>query len=84
MQIERLSFAIVAAFVSGHSALAGAVDDGAAAYERGEYATAFQLWRPLAEQGDTDAKYDIGILYVEGHGVPQDYSEAVKWFRKAA
>jgi uncharacterized protein len=24
------------------------------------------------------------MLYCEGNGIPQDYTEAVKWFRKAA
>ena len=27
-------------------------EDGLAAYERGDYATALRLWRPLAEQGN--------------------------------
>ena len=26
----------------------------------------------------------MGILYGHGEGVPQDYAEAVKWYRKAA
>ena len=26
----------------------------------------------------------IGALYAQGHGVPQDYTEAAKWFRTAA
>jgi hypothetical protein len=31
-------------------------EDGAAAYERGDYATARQLWLPLAEGGNADAQ----------------------------
>jgi len=27
--------------------------------------------------------FALGILYDKGQGVPQDYAEAVKWFRKA-
>jgi TPR repeat protein len=30
------------------------------------------------------AQFNLGWMYTNGKGVPQDYSEAVKWFRKAA
>jgi TPR repeat protein len=43
-----------------------------------------QLLRPLADQGDTKAQFNLGVMYANGLGVPQDYAEAVKWFRKAA
>ena len=26
----------------------------------------------------------LGTMYLDGHGVPQDYAEAMKWFRRAA
>lgn len=37
-----------------------------------------------AEQGDASAQYDLGVMYAEGHGVPQDYAEAATWYQKAA
>ena len=37
-----------------------------------------------AKQGDADAQNNLGLMYVKGNGVPQDYYEAAKWFRKAA
>ena len=40
--------------------------------------------RKVAEQGDADAQYDLGLCYYSGDGVEQDKSEAVKWSRKAA
>ena len=36
-----------------------------------------------AKQGEAEAQNDLGLMYVKGNGVPQDYTEAVKWFRKA-
>ena len=54
------------------------------AIERGDYATAFKISLPLAEQGDAEAQYNLGFMYDHGQGVPQDDAEAVKWFRKAA
>jgi TPR repeat protein len=46
--------------------------------------TALRLWHPLANQGDASAQFNLGLMYVKGQGVPLDYAEAVKWFRKAA
>jgi len=37
-----------------------------------------------AEAGDASAQFNIGLLYEEGWGVPEDDAEAVKWYRKAA
>ena len=39
---------------------------------------------PLAEQGDAEARYNLGTMYNQGKGVPKDNQLAVKWFRKAA
>ena len=65
-------------------AVAGPLEDGAAAYQRGDYATAAQLSRPLAEQGNAAAQAGLGWMYVNGQGVPQDYAQALIWLRKAA
>ena len=45
-----------------------------------DYKTAFEKWKPLAEQGHDDAQYKMGRLYREGHGVEKDYVEAYKWY----
>lgn len=65
-------------------ALAGPLEDGAAAYERKDYATALRLWRPLAGQGHARAQFHLGGMYDIGQGVPQDDAQAVAWYRKAA
>ncbi len=36
-----------------------------------------------AEQGDTWGQYELGSLYHNGHGVPQDYVEAYMWYSLA-
>jgi len=58
--------------------------EGYAAYLRGDYATALREYRPLANQGDDHAQFNLGLMYDKGQGVPQDYAEAAKWYRKAA
>jgi TPR repeat protein len=37
-----------------------------------------------AEQGYAPAQNNLGLEYEDGRAVPQDYDEAVKWFRKSA
>jgi GAF domain/PilZ domain/Sel1 repeat len=43
-----------------------------------------QALHRLAEQGDPSAQFAIGAHYATGEEVPQNYSEAVGWFTKAA
>jgi len=59
-------------------------EKGVAAYYNGDYATALREFRPLAEQGDAPAQFNLGGMYRNGEGVPQDYKEAVKWYQLAA
>jgi len=42
------------------------------------------LYQESAAQGDAVAQYNLGIMYMNGHGVSQDYARAVEWFTKAA
>ena len=58
--------------------------DGLDATNKGDYKTAFRLWKPLAEQGSARAQNDLGWMYHYGQGVPQDYKEAFKWYRLSA
>jgi len=78
--------ALCAGFILGLTACTDEADfnAGVAAYKRGDYATALREWRPLAKQGNADAQYNLGNMYSEGKGVPQDYPRAVGLWRKAA
>jgi TPR repeat protein len=60
------------------------VEEGRAAAQRGDFATALELWRPLAERGHAAAQNHLGLAYELGDGVPQDDAIAVAWYQKAA
>jgi TonB family protein len=67
--------------------LAHAASDLAAArsaYERREFATALAEFQTLAEQGSTEAAYQLGLMNANGEGVAQNHAEAVRWYRRAA
>ncbi len=57
---------------------------GMEAYDKGDYATALKEWRPLAEQGNAEAQYGLGVMYRDSRGVSQDYEQALRWYRLAA
>ena len=55
-----------------------------AVYKEGDYDTALQTFKPLAEKGDMIAQFNLAKMYREGKGVPKDYKTAVKWFSLSA
>jgi uncharacterized protein len=63
---------------------AGPLEDGSAAYDRGDFATALRLFHLLADQGNALAQFNLGFMYSNGRGVTQNDAEAVKWYRLAA
>ena len=65
------------------TAHAGDLLAGAEAYNRGDFSAALREWRPLAEQGDALAQLYLYVMYANGDGVPQNDTEATKWYRKA-
>jgi TPR repeat protein len=50
----------------------------------GAYGQSFEETKLLAEQGDANAQYNLGNMYIYGNGVPENDVEAVKWHRLAA
>lgn len=57
---------------------------GDAAFAAGHYAAAFDDWFVAAQAGDASAMAAIGTLYDTGHGVPQNFANALAWYRRAA
>jgi TPR repeat protein len=58
--------------------------EGLAAYDGGDYRTAFKEWRALAEAGDPIAQTALAGLYLDGYGTPADPAQALRWYRRAA
>jgi len=51
---------------------------------QGAAASEFDDMKALADQGHAAAQFNLGIMYDNGEGVPENDAEAVKWYRKAA
>jgi TPR repeat protein len=66
------------------SALSGELEEAYLAQRRGDYATAMEKLRALAERGDADAQLSLGLMFVKGQGGPPDLDIAQTWFKRAA
>lgn len=67
--------------------LAGAGEDLLEAYKlhrMGDTEHAMPIWLRMAQQGQVDAEYNLGVVYHHGDGVARDYAEAMKWYGLAA
>ncbi len=83
--LSKVLIATLAILISiGEKAMAGPFEDALAASKQGDYANAFRLWLPLAQQGNPSAQHNIGIMLDRGKGVARDSAAAVQWWRRAA
>ena len=64
--------------------VASDLDDAVTAMRTGDFAEAYCIMRPLAENGDADAQYNIGWMYMNGYGLRVNDSLALEWWQKAA
>jgi TPR repeat protein len=64
--------------------LADDYTDGFLAASDGDYMVAYDKWHELAEQGDPNAQFNLGLMYHSGLQVRFDEQKAVYWYRRAA
>ncbi|MDR3176302.1 MAG: sel1 repeat family protein [Desulfovibrio sp.] len=57
---------------------------GAAARDAGDFGTAKKIFRPLAEKGDDNASFALGLMAARGEGGQQDFREAERWWNASA
>ncbi len=64
MTSQKIAIGLVAValFVGSMTAHAAEFGAGVKAYNRGDYATALRIFRQLADQGDADAQYNLGVI----------------------
>ena len=82
--LTTLCLTIAVLLGSGGIGYAQDFQKGLTAAQSGDFATALREWTPLAEQGDASAQYNLGLMYDNGQGVPQNYKTAVTWYTLAA
>ncbi len=89
MMIMRHGFRIFHAIaLAGTLALAtpvfaDALSDGQNALMQGDDGGAIRLWTPPATEGDPEAQFRLGLMYLSGRGVAPDQKMAVRWLQMA-
>ena len=58
--------------------------EGLEAYDAGDFETAIEAWRPLAEAGNLEAQVSLAEFYRNGLGVAADPAVAAAWYQRAA
>ena len=76
-------FIAIVAFLLPLAAWAGR-EEGIEAYTIGDFPKAIAEFQALADQGDIEGQYFLGLFYHNGFGVKRDQAESLKWFLKAA
>jgi TPR repeat protein len=66
------------------SAVAGDFEKGWKAYSSTDYVTALAEWQDIADAGDVNASYGMGLLYGNGFGVDLNDDMALKYYLFAA
>lgn len=84
MKISHTLIFSFALMVNAADVAADTFEDGMAAYWKGDYETAMQLYRDLAHEGHAKAQTMLPIMYLNGNGAEEEFPEALKWFRAAA
>lgn len=57
---------------------------GVEAYDKGDYAQAYEIWLPLAQHQDPAAMRNVGHLLRKGLGVEKDAKRALVFYKRAA
>lgn len=55
-----------------------------AAYDAGKFEQARKAFQPLAEIGDPDGLYNLGVMHARGEGGPKEPAKAMQFYQRAA
>ena len=65
MKTKKLTFllSLTFLFLFSGSVFADDFQDAVDAYKRKDYKTAYKLWLPIAEEGNAEVQYNLGLIY---------------------
>ena len=81
--MKRAAFALLWLLAAAGPASA-TFDDGIRAYRIRDYPAALKEFQASAANGNSEAQFYLGQMYVRGLGVNQSDTEAQRWFRSSA
>ncbi|MES2036288.1 MAG: tetratricopeptide repeat protein [Pseudomonadota bacterium] len=75
---------ILACVLATGNARADDFSDGVSYYEQGDFTSALESFKTAATKGNADAQFNLGLMFLNGEGVAQDYKQALSWFEQSA
>ena len=63
--------------------VAGDLEKALEAAKKGDHKTAVDIWKPLAQEGEAGAQYNLAVSYCLGNGVEKDLKQCAYWAKKA-
>jgi len=79
--LQRAYFCTLAILLCAQLAVAADLKSAERAYKKKDYATALKLFTPAANQGNAEAQFYLGKMYLMGQGVTLDRQRAIDLFR---
>jgi TPR repeat protein len=83
-RLSAFAAALLFAMTAVTAAVAEDFDDGLSAFFDGDYRRARAIWLSLAESGDAQSQFGLGMMHERGRGVPPDPEKAFEWYSRAA
>ena len=83
-KLAPMVFLFAVFLLVGISGCTRPIEEARDAYNKGDYKTAYRIFKPHAGRGDVDAQFSLGEMSRKGQGVLRDDAEALKWYRRAA
>ena len=87
--LKLITFLIINLMTVNLIANSADFEKGLNAAQSGDFETALYEWLPLAENGDSEAQYSLGLIFYDRafddtYGEPEDDKNALYWFKLAA
>ncbi len=84
LRLTYASLVLLATFTLLSSPVRAGLNEGVAAYQAGNVASAYKEFFACAQKGDADCQFNVALMHEKGIGVTKDEKEAVVWYRKSA
>ena len=85
MNVSRLlTVFFVFCFILPVVSNASQLEEAKAALDKNDFEKAYALFTPLAEAGNVEAQTELGVMYINGHGVEADVNKGLKLITVAA
>lgn len=79
-QIMRYKYILVLLILLfGETCFAASFEDGLTHFGNGDFTSAYKVWAPLAEAGDSSAQYYVGQMLFQGKGITRNVKMAYVW-----